>query len=342
MSTIVSGDGPAAPADPLRALCEEITAALDSGEVALDQAVGIDRIAALEQLCGAAAGMIAAQSVAFEKAECARQRAAGVAARDVGRGTAEQIGFARRMSPAGSARQLGIARSLATRWPLLLAELRAGRVSWTQCQILCRESRHLEDEAARLLDAGLSQRACGWSPADTERAIRRAVYALDPHGSVDRRARAEAERRVTLRPLPDAMAMLSALLPVEQGVAVYAALTKSAKNTQTYGDERTLDQLRADALIHRLSAAGSGAEGAPEAAPPTTSPPPCAPSDHAPDPSNSVGSPAADPPELATPPELSTSDSDVGHVGTVVPRPLPPPILVNMTISAETLLANSN
>ncbi|NNG35051.1 DUF222 domain-containing protein [Nakamurella aerolata] len=332
MSTVVSGDGPAGSADPLRRLCEEVIVALDSGDAVRDAAAGIDRIAALEQLCGAAAGMIAAQSLAFERAERARQRAAGVRPREVGRGAAEQIGFARRMSPAGSARQLGVARSLSTRWPILFAQLRAGRVSWTQCQIVCRESRHLDDDQARLLDTGMSERVCGWSPADTERAVRKAVYTIDPHGSIDKRAHAESERRVTLRPLPDAMAMVSALLPVEQGVAIYTTLTNAAKNTKTIGDQRTLDQLRADALIHRLSPADPHSAD-PRSADPRGAAPPA---------TNALGAESADPathPVPSSPSDPTTPDTESAGL---VPHPAPPPILVNMTISADTLLANSN
>jgi hypothetical protein len=47
--------------------------------------------------------------------------------------------------------------------------------------------------------------------------------------------RAESERTVTIRPAPDTMTHLSALLPMTQGVGVYAALRKAA---DTCGDGR--------------------------------------------------------------------------------------------------------
>ena len=56
-------------------------------------------------------------------------------------------------------------------------------------------------------------------------AAREHAYRLDAESYVERRRRAEADRRVTLRPAPDVMSQLSALLPVKAGVAVYAALT---------------------------------------------------------------------------------------------------------------------
>ena len=47
---------------------------------------------------------------------------------------------------------------------------------------------------------------------------------LDAQAVVDRAAKAEADRTVTIRPAPDTMTYVTALLPVAQGVGVYAAL----------------------------------------------------------------------------------------------------------------------
>ena len=48
---------------------------------------------------------------------------------------------------------------------------------------------------------------------------RKLAYALDPAGFVARQRNAETDRRVTLRPAPDTMAWLGALLPVAPGMA---------------------------------------------------------------------------------------------------------------------------
>jgi len=64
---------------------------------------------------------------------------------------------------------------------------------------------------------------------------------------------ATKDRHVTLRPAPDTMTRLSALLPVAQGVAVYAALRKSADSTIATGDPRTRRQIMADQLISHLT-----------------------------------------------------------------------------------------
>jgi hypothetical protein len=44
---------------------------------------------------------------------------------------------------------------------------------------------------------------------------------------VDRAAKAEEDRTVTIRPAPDTMTYVTALLPVAKGVGVYAALNKT-------------------------------------------------------------------------------------------------------------------
>ena len=56
--------------------------------------------------------------------------------------------------------------------------------------------------------------------------LRRRAYRLDRASVVARRRRAEAERSVSLRPAPDAMTYLTALLPVVTGVGVFAELTR--------------------------------------------------------------------------------------------------------------------
>src|SRR6202161_785 len=75
-------------------------------------------------------------------------------------------------------------------------------------------------------------------------------YRLDPHAVVDRAAKAETERTVTIRPAPDTMTYLTALLPVAQGVSVYAALRREA---DVCADGRSRGQVMADTLVERTT-----------------------------------------------------------------------------------------
>ncbi len=67
---------------------------------------------------------------------------------------------------------------------------------------------------------------------------------------VERAAKAVAERTVTTRPAPDAMTYVTALLPVAQGVSVYAALKREA---DVCSDARSRGQVMADTLVERVT-----------------------------------------------------------------------------------------
>jgi hypothetical protein len=82
---------------------------------------------------------------------------------------------------------------------------------------------------------------------------RRIAYALDPEAFTRCAAKARKDRRVTLRPAPDTMTYLCGLLPVREGVAVHAALTKHADALRAQGDERSRGQIMADTLVERVT-----------------------------------------------------------------------------------------
>ena len=85
---------------------------------------------------------------------------------------------------------------------------------------------------------------------------------LDAQAVVDRAAKAEADRTVTIRPAPDCMTYVTVLLPVRQGVGVYAALKRQADTTF---DDRSRGQVMADTLFERVTgrpAAAARAGGA--------------------------------------------------------------------------------
>ena len=95
--------------------------------------------------------------------------------------------------------------------------------------------------------------------------VRRRAYALDPESFVERRRRAEADRHTSLRPAPDTMAVLSALLTVKGGVSVHAALTAEADRAKAAGDPRSRGQIMADTLVNRVvsPSVADAATGAP-------------------------------------------------------------------------------
>ncbi|MDX6365439.1 MAG: hypothetical protein QOK30_515, partial [Nocardioidaceae bacterium] len=90
-------------------------------------------------------------------------------------------------------------------------------------------------------------------PRQVEAAARRAAIGIDPASALRRGRTARTDRRVTIRPAPDTMALVSGCVPVEQGVAAWASLDRAARSRRANGDPRSLSQLRADTFIERLT-----------------------------------------------------------------------------------------
>lgn len=82
---------------------------------------------------------------------------------------------------------------------------------------------------------------------------RKAAYEADRQGYVQRGRTERKHRRVGIRPAPDTMSIFSGYLPVEQGVACYAALRQHADAAVATGDERARDQIMADTLVERIT-----------------------------------------------------------------------------------------
>ena len=97
----------------------------------------------------------------------------------------------------------------------------------------------------------------GWGDRRLVAAARARAHELDPHAALKRSRKAEGERHVSLRPAPDTMTWLTALLPVAQGVSVYAALSRTADEARAAGDERSRGQVMADALVTGLTTPAS-------------------------------------------------------------------------------------
>jgi hypothetical protein len=83
--------------------------------------------------------------------------------------------------------------------------------------------------------------------------IKELASELDVHACVKRNAKAVGERCVSVRPAPDLMVYLTALVPMQQGVQAYAQLKKHAEAAKAAGDERGAGQIMADTLIERVT-----------------------------------------------------------------------------------------
>lgn len=228
-----------------------------------DGAGMIDQLRLLEDLKSAAAALQARIAVAFDRSQRREQAASGVAAKDLGAGVAAQIALARRESPARGGRLLGMAKAL-IEMPHAAEALAGGSLNEWRTILAVRETAHLSADDRRAVDAEFGPdygSLAGAGDRSLVAAIRAAAYRRDPRSVARRASHAVAERSVSLRPAPDTMAYLTALLPVAQGVAVYAGLTRHADSARSAGDGRTKGQLMADELVERVTGIPGGITG---------------------------------------------------------------------------------
>ena len=228
-------------------------ALLDGRGDGVDDAARAPLISVLESLKAAAAAAQARVSMAFDQSQREAQRGVGIAREKVGAGIAEQVALARRESPTLGSRHLGLARALVTEMPHTMAALTAGELSEWRATLIARATAVLSTEQRREVDARLAGRLSGLSDKQVAAAAHALAYELDPRTVVERHTYARGQRRVSLRPAPDTMAYLTALLPAPQAIAVYAALTRAASTARSEGDPRSADQIKADTLVERAT-----------------------------------------------------------------------------------------
>jgi len=217
----------------------------------------VELIAGLERLKNAAAALQARASIQLRRLREGEAAEEGRTVRTVARSVAAEVALARRESPHKGAQLLGLAAVLASEMPFTEAAFAAGEISEWRATLVARETACLSREDRVALDAELSCRLPALSNRQLVAEARRVAYTLDPHSVVARIAHAESDRRVTIRPAPDCMAHLSALLPVAQAVAVHAALIGAADGARATGDIRTRGQIMADTLVQRVTGQAS-------------------------------------------------------------------------------------
>lgn len=212
----------------------------------------VEELAGLERVKQAISARQARVVVAFDRVERERQKALGEPAERAGRGVGDQVGLALRQSPARGSRFVGFAKALGE-MPHTFDHLQAGRVSeWVAGQAVA-ETAFLARADREAVDAELSEGMPGWSPRRVRAMAWKVACRLDPAGAVKRNARAVNERRVWVRPAPEAMTYVGALLPMKDGVAMYAALKAAATTRTAPGDTRGQGQMMADTLVERVT-----------------------------------------------------------------------------------------
>ena len=231
-----------------------VVAALGELPAAVEEGEAVDRISLLESMKAACAAAQARDTLRLQELRSAAEAERGVPVERRCRGLSAEVALARRVSVSAGGRYLGFARAMGE-MPNTFTRLREGSLSEWRATILVRETGYLQVEDRRVIDEALcADTATLDSVGDRalEALAKRIAYERDPQAVVDRNAAAPKDRRVSMRPKPDAMVQLSALLPMKAGITAYAALKQHADGLVGDGD-RTHAQIMADTLLERLA-----------------------------------------------------------------------------------------
>jgi hypothetical protein len=240
---------------PSRAEIQDFTARLAGFGGGLDDAERIDLLRALEELKCAAEGAQAEVTADFVLSQRAAAARRGVPAARRDRGVAAQVALAKRESHARGQRDVALAMTLRTELTCTREALRSGRISAWRATLVARETACLSLSHRQLVDeamAGDPGKLEAMGDRETVAACQDLAARLDPASVAERRRRAEADRHTTLRPAPDTMTWLGALLPVKDGVAVHKALLDEAARKKAAGDPRSRGAIMADTLVDRI------------------------------------------------------------------------------------------
>ena len=213
----------------------------------------LDVMAALEALKSAACAAQARLAVHVDLVRRQHEAAMGVPTDKRGRGVAGEIALARRESPHRGSRLLGLAKALVNEMPHTMAAMTRGELNEWRATLMVRETAVLERQDRAAVDTELADELPTLSDRQVAARARAIAYRIDPSSALKRGRHATSERYVAIRPAPDTMAIVSAYLPVRDGVACYAALRRHAETLKAGGAERSLSQLMADIFIERLT-----------------------------------------------------------------------------------------
>ncbi|MFF2316687.1 HNH endonuclease [Arthrobacter sp. NPDC058097] len=244
-----------------------------------DDAGLIDQLRDLEELKSAVAGLQARIAATFDARQRQNQAGTGpqaglamLTAEDLGKDrgkecrmdSAAQIALARGESPHRGGRLLGMARALVSEMPHTLAALETGQLNEERATLIVRETACLSAADRSAADEELAADTGTFKGAGTRAivaAARAAAIRRDSRSVAQRASRAVSERSVSIRPAPDTMVYLTALLPVHEGIGVYTALTRHADSLRAAGDQRSRGQISADTLVEWTTGTPGGISG---------------------------------------------------------------------------------
>ncbi|WP_405487619.1 DUF222 domain-containing protein [Nocardia sp. NBC_00511] len=180
----------------------------------------------------------------------------GVRAVYAGEDAATEIGVALHVQQRTADNLIALGLGLEHRLPCTRAAFEGGRIDLPRVRALHEVFRNIDPELVAALEPRIVAYAENADPARVKRTLRRWLLETDPAGQAERRKTAEADRYVNVTAADNGTAILDAVLPAADGVALYERLREMAQTHCCAADPRTSNQRRADALIALTTGTG--------------------------------------------------------------------------------------
>ncbi|GAA5196994.1 HNH endonuclease signature motif containing protein [Microbacterium jejuense] len=163
-----------------------------------------------------------------------------------------ELAAAMRVTEYAAGRLIVVAEALVRSYPAAWEALAGGRITEKHAEVLVDLLGELPDGASEAFVADAVALAEAEPVGTFRRALRARVTAAQAEALEDRYVRAVAGRRIVVEPGVDGMGDLWVHAPLVELHAIEGRVTAMAKAIKTAGDQRTLDQLRADVVCDLL------------------------------------------------------------------------------------------
>ena len=229
-------------------------------------------LAGLDHLRSALAALDASWQVRAEQRITQADAAHDVPASRRGKGASHEISLARRVSPSSGSYSLAAARRLVRQLPGTASVLRSGQLTAEQASTVATTLDGASPETCARIDRLIAEDPDALQGRGRRRLasdLRGMIQQLEPEGSRDRAERAARTRHVTMTPLADGMARLSAVLPGLDATSVMQTLLARSESLRAAGSRTPARALEADLLVDAvLQAAPAGTALTPTASRP--------------------------------------------------------------------------
>ncbi len=230
--------------------------------VDLDLLSGNDRIAVLRARQRMASHYTAETYEAMASIVTAYQDEEGSDYEGAADGAAFELRAALQLTRRAADVELSLALDLRDRLPQVADALSSGLIDQRRARTIVWQTTHLDDDTARAVTDRIIGDAPDLTTGQLIARIRKLVISVDPDSALLRYEQAVMDRRVVVEPTDSGTTNLYALdLPPDRAIAARRHIDRLARSLRRSGEDRSMDQLRADVYLDLLCGADTNGKG---------------------------------------------------------------------------------